>query len=93
MYSNEEKEKIERCQETMGDELRQLSTKTRNMLMGIAGVVSVEAQSLLARDLDRRCLNALQNRGMIEVRDVDGLVSLTKKGENYATLLVWQSWQ
>lgn len=92
MYTSEEREKIMRCKKTMGDVSRKLPPKTRNLLLGIAGVAPLEARSLLARDLDKRSLNALQNRGMIEVRDIDGLVSLSQKGEAYVSQWRGQSW-
>ena len=38
-------------------------------------------RSMLARDWDRRTLNALESRGYITIRDIDGYIRVTSTGE------------
>jgi len=68
------KQKLEKRRDKMT-----LTNKMKNMLEEL--VAGHETKAMLAIDWDRRTLNALEKRGLVEVRDCDGYIKVTNRGE------------
>lgn len=66
-----------------------MTTLTNAMKVMLAELVSGNTdRPMLARDWNRNTLNALEARGLVEIRDYDGWIKVTTTGEQAARELI-----